>query len=84
MYMEPLQIGVGELADTLHVARKTVSQIINGRSDISVEMSLRLSKAFNTTPELWLNMQRSYDLWEVSKRVSLHDILHLVIRKRST
>jgi addiction module HigA family antidote len=82
MYMEPLGIGVGQLAETLHVARKTISQIINKRANISVEMSLRLSKAFDTTPELWLNMQRSYDLWEAGKRLSLNNIPHLVTRRR--
>lgn len=34
-------------------------------------MALRLSKAFNTTPELWLNMQQNYDLWEAGQKVKL-------------
>jgi addiction module HigA family antidote len=78
LYMNTLGIGVTELADNLKVARKTISLIVNGHSGISVEMALRLSVAFNTTPELWLNLQRSYDLWNASKTIILTDIKHLV------
>ena len=74
MYLEPLGIGVTQLAASLDVARRTVSLIINGHSGISPEMALRLSKAFDTTPELWLNIQRSYDLWYAGKRVVLKNV----------
>ncbi|NOR67842.1 MAG: HigA family addiction module antidote protein [Woeseiaceae bacterium] len=50
------------------ISRKTLSSILNGRSGISPEMALRLSKAFNTSPESWLNQQVQYDLWRAKKR----------------
>jgi len=62
-YLEPLGLTVSELAKILGVSRKTVSKIINGRGSISADMALRLSRAFNTTPQLWLNLQQNYDLW---------------------
>lgn len=62
-YLEPLGLTVSELAKTLGVSRKTVSKIINERGSISADMALRLSRAFNTTPQLWLNLQQCYDLW---------------------
>jgi len=65
IYPEPLNINITTLADNLGVARKTVSQLLNGHMGISAEMALKLAKVFNTTPELWLNMQRNYDLWHV-------------------
>jgi len=67
-YMEPLSLAVSQLAVMLGVSRKTVSKIINERGAITPDMALRLSKAFETTPELWLNLQRSYDLWEASHK----------------
>jgi len=67
-YMEPLSLTVSDVAETLGVSRKTLSKIINERGDITPDMALRLSKAFNTTPELWLNLQRNYDLWEASHK----------------
>ena len=66
-YMEPLELSVSELARNLGVSRKTVSKITNERGSISADMALRLSRAFETTPELWLNLQRNYDLWYAAK-----------------
>lgn len=63
LYLEPLKITVTEAAVALNVARKTLSAVANGRAGISPEMALRLAKALNTTPELWLNMQAQHDLW---------------------
>ncbi|MBI5665086.1 MAG: HigA family addiction module antidote protein [Nitrospirae bacterium] len=67
-YMEPLSLTVSELAVLLGVSRKTLSKIINERGSITPDMALRLSKAFKTTPELWLNMQQNYDLWQASHK----------------
>lgn len=66
-YLEPLGLTVSELAKILGVSRKTVSKIINERGSISADMALRLSRAFNTTPQLWLNLQQNYDLWHAVK-----------------
>ena len=64
-YLQPLKLPVTSLAASLGISRKTLSSIINERSGITPDMALRLSRAFSTTPELWLNMQRGYDLWIV-------------------
>ena len=61
--LEPLGITVTDAAKALGVARKTLSSILNGRSGISPEMAIRLGKAFDTSPESWLNQQVQYDLW---------------------
>ena len=63
MYMKPLKLSVTSLAESLGVSRKTLSTIINERAGVTPDMALRLSRAFSTTPELWINMQRGYDLW---------------------
>ena len=65
--IEPLGISVTEAAEGLGISRKTLSAILNGRSGISPEMALRLSIAFNTSPESWLNQQTQYDLWVAKK-----------------
>lgn len=66
--MEPLSMTVSGLAVVLGVSRKTLSEIVNEHASITPDMALRLSKAFKTTPELWLNMQRNYDLWQASHK----------------
>ena len=61
--LEPLGLTITDAATGLGVSRKTLSSILNGRAGISPEMALRLSIAFDTTPESWLNQQIQYDLW---------------------
>ena len=67
-YFEPLSLTITEVADDIGVSRKTLSKIINERGSITPDMALRLSKAFNTSAELWLNLQATYDLWIVSQK----------------
>ena len=74
MYIEPLGLTVTITAKSLGVTRKTLSELLNGRSGISTSMALRLSKAFGTTPELWLNMQHNYDLWKTRKKTRLSKV----------
>ena len=61
--LEPLGVSVTRAAKALDVSRKTLSAILNGRAGISPEMAIRLSLAFDTSPESWLNQQAQYDLW---------------------
>ena len=61
------EMTVSDLAEHLGVTRVTLSRLINGNSGVSAEMALRLSEAFRTSPELWLNMQTQYDLWQASQ-----------------
>lgn len=65
--IEPLGLSVTEAAEGLGVSRKTLSAVLNGRAGISPEMALRLSIAFGTSPESWLNQQTQYDLWVAKK-----------------
>ena len=67
-YLEPLSITISELAENLGVSRKTLSKLVNEHGSITPDMALRLSKAFKTTPELWLNLQQNYDLWQASHK----------------
>ena len=60
--LEPLGLSVTAGAKVLGVTRQTLSNVVNGKSGISPEMSIRLSKAFGSTPETWLRMQVAYDL----------------------
>ena len=66
-YMEPLKLTVTRVAKALGVSRKTLSQIIHERASITADLALKLSKAFATSPELWLNLQQTYTLWEVAQ-----------------
>jgi len=66
--LEPLGISVTAAAKGLGVSRKTLSALLNGRAGVSPEMAIRLSIAFDTSAESWLNQQTQYDLWRVEQR----------------
>ncbi|MFW5811146.1 MAG: HigA family addiction module antitoxin [Thermodesulfobacteriota bacterium] len=72
--VEPLNLSVTEAAGALGVTRKTFSALLNGRSGISPEMALRLSKVFGRSPEGWLKLQLQYDLWKAKQSI---DVGHL-------
>lgn len=63
-YLSPLSITIKDMALNLGVSRKTLSKIINERGSITPDMALRLSRAFDTTADLWLNLQKNFDLWQ--------------------
>lgn len=66
--LKPLGITVTEAAKSLGVSRKALSELLNGHAGISPEMAVRLSIAFDTTAESWLNQQMQYDLWQAEKK----------------
>jgi addiction module HigA family antidote len=74
IYLEPFGITGRQLAFKLGVAPSTINRILKGRSGISSEMALRLSKALGRSPESWLTMQDSYDLWHARQSVNLDNV----------
>lgn len=60
---------VSGLASALGVSRQTVNELLRERRAVSPEMALRLSRLFGNSPEFWLNLQRSVDLWEAENAI---------------
>ncbi|MFZ9610366.1 MAG: HigA family addiction module antitoxin [Methylococcales bacterium] len=74
IYLEPFGITGRQLAFKLGVAPSTLNRILKGRSGISSEMALRLSKALGRSPESWLTMQDGYDLWHARQSINLDNV----------
>ena len=74
LYIVPYDISVRKVAENLGVSPSTLNRLLNGESNISPEMALRLSKALGRSPESWLAMQDQYDLWHARKSVNLKDV----------
>lgn len=66
-YLEPLALTINEMALNLGISRKTLSKIINERGAVTPDMALRLSRAFDTTPDFWLTLQKNFDLFQAEK-----------------
>jgi addiction module HigA family antidote len=69
--MDPFDLSCRFLAEKLNVAASTLNRVLKQQSGVSPEMALRLSKALGRSPESWLAMQNSYDLWQAKKSVKL-------------
>lgn len=74
---DPLNLTVTATAKALGVSRKAVSELVNGHTGISPEMAVRLSIAFDTTPESWLTQQMQYDLWQLKQVRKKIKVKHL-------
>jgi antitoxin HigA-1 len=74
VYLQPNGISGRDLASWLGVSPSTLNRILTGHSSVSPEMALRLSKCLGRSPESWLAMQHSYDLWRARKTVDLSEV----------
>ena len=77
-YLEPLNLSVTSASESLQIARPNLSAIINGRAGISPLMAHKLAKAFETSPQYWLNLQSNYDLWHSMKHKEIRKVKKLV------
>ena len=74
VYLEPHAMTGRQLASKLSVSPSTLNRILQGRSGISPEMALRLSKSLGRSPESWLAMQDNYELWHARQTVNLEAV----------
>lgn len=77
VYLEPLGVSYRTVAANLKVSPSTFSRLINGQSNVSPEMALRLSKTLGRSPESWLAMQSNYDLWHARKKFDINEVEEL-------
>jgi addiction module HigA family antidote len=63
LYIKPLGLNLQRLADRLGIARNTLFKIRAGTASVTPTIAISLAEAFDTTPQLWLNLQQTYDLW---------------------
>ena len=82
--LEPLGLSVTKAAKALGVSRNTLSSLLNGETGISPQMAVRLSIAFDTTAESWMNQQVQYDLWLARQRRDELNVTRLTLKERLT
>jgi len=76
-YLEPFHLSVRYLAEALDVSPSTVARIVGEKGRVSVEMAYRLAEVLGCSPESWLNMQTSYDLWQSRKKPAGWKLKHI-------
>lgn len=65
--IKPLGLTITDAAKNLGVTRKTLSELVNGKSSLSPEMAVRVAAATDTSPESWIAMQTKLDVWRAQK-----------------
>jgi len=78
LYLSPLNLTITEAAKGLRVTRKTLSLLVNEHAGMSAKIALKLAKAFDTTPESWLNLQQQYTLWQSKREIDTSDVKKFV------
>ena len=78
-YIEPFNLSVRRVAMNLGVSPSTLTRLLNGNSNISPVMALRLAKALGRSPESWLALQDQYDLWHAERTANLEKVKPLVL-----
>lgn len=79
VYLSPFGISIRSVARNLGVSTSTLSRLLNGESNVTPEMALRLSKTLGRSPESWLAMQDQHDLWHARKTIDLKAVRKLSI-----
>ncbi len=67
-FLEPLNLSISQMARDTGLSVGRISEVVQGQSPVTLDIALRLSRYFRTTPQLWLNLQRAYDMEELEKR----------------
>lgn len=60
--LKPLGLSVAEGAKILGVSRQALSNLVNGKAGMSIDMAIRLAKAFGSTTGTWIRLQALYDV----------------------
>ena len=69
-FLVPLQMTQVELANTLSVPIQRINTIINRKRGITAETAILLARALGTTPEFWMHLQVTWDLYEAKQRLN--------------
>jgi len=79
LYLEPLDMSPITLAKRLHVPRTRIERLVKGETALSVDTAIRLATFFGTTPEYWMNLQRTWDLARARDTIDVSDIKPLAV-----
>ncbi len=74
LYLDPLGMSAGALANQLKVPRTRIERLVKGETALTADTALRLSRYFGNTAEFWMNLQRAYELHEARHRVDVSNI----------
>lgn len=81
-YLDPLGISAGDLASRIGVLEGRVADVINGKANVGVELSLRLARFFSTAADFWVHLQIEHDMEQA--RYSIGEDIRAQITPRTS
>ncbi len=75
--LKELSMTQEQLAKAIGLSRRTINQLVNGKRRITVDIALRLGRFTKTTPEMWLNLQSSVNLWDAYNSPGFENIKNI-------
>ena len=75
--LKELSMTQEQLAKAIGLSRRTINQLVNGKRRITVDIALRLGRFTKTTPEMWLNLQASINLWDAYNSPEFENIKNI-------
>ena len=82
-FLKPLGMSARKLADAIRVPSNRVSAIVAGDREVTPDTALRLSRAFDTSPEFWLNLQQTHALRVAEETAELDDVKRVIVAKKA-
>lgn len=73
-FLEPLGMSQSELARRIRVSFPRVNELVNGKRGVTPDTALRLSRLFGSTPDFWMNLQLTWDLWHAKNSETAREI----------
>ena len=74
-FLAPMHLTQADLASHLGWTYSKINEIVNGKRGITYETALCFADVFSTTPDLWLNLQKNYDLWKAQQKHTKKEVL---------
>ena len=68
-FLAPLEITQRQLAEHIGCDVKVINRIVNGKTQLTPKIALKLGAAFNTSPDFWLNAQKAVDIYGASRQI---------------
>ena len=76
-FLSPMQIDEQQLAESIHVPPERIQEIVSERKSINPSIALRLAKYFGMSPDVWMNLQLRWDLYQ-TQQAELEDLNAIV------
>ncbi|MGB6229887.1 MAG: HigA family addiction module antitoxin [Litorimonas sp.] len=74
LWLDPLGLSSIALSKRLGVPRTRIERLVKGQTGMTPDTALRLGKFFGTSPQMWINMQMSFDLAQAASKADLDAI----------